>query len=75
MIPSDRRAKLVLPTQRGLDVLRVAQQTVPEIHQRITELLGAPRLASLRQDLQTIHANVTHDPPDDERTASTVPST
>lgn len=73
--PGDRRAKLVLPTQRGLDVLRVAQQTVPEIHQRITELLGAPRLASLRQDLQTIHANVTHDPPDDEHTASTVPST
>jgi DNA-binding MarR family transcriptional regulator len=53
--PSDRRAKLVLPTDRGLEVFRIAQQMVPEIHQRITGLLGADRLASLRQDLAAIN--------------------
>lgn len=58
--PSDRRAKLVLPTDRGLDVFRVAQQMVPEIHQRVANLLGAQRLASLRQDLRTIYADLMH---------------
>ena len=57
--PSDRRAKLVLPTDRGLEVFRLAQQIVPEVHQRISRLLGAERLASLRQDLVAIHADAT----------------
>ena len=57
--PTDRRAKLVFPTDRGLEVFRLAQQMVPEIHQRITHLLGDKRLASLRQDLRTIYADLT----------------
>lgn len=73
--PSDRRAKLVLPTSRGLELFQVAQQTVPEIHQRMTRLLGPQRLASLRQDLQTIQADMTDASVDDERTASALPPT
>ncbi|HYI60073.1 MAG TPA: MarR family transcriptional regulator [Microlunatus sp.] len=57
--PSDRRAKLVLPTDRGLEVFGLAQRMVPEIHRRVAQLLGDQRLASLRQDLRTIYADVT----------------
>ena len=52
-------------------MFRVAQETVPEIHDRISRLLGVPRLASLRHDLQTIRANAVNDYPVEARTAST----
>jgi DNA-binding MarR family transcriptional regulator len=52
--PSDRRAKLVLATERGREVLDIAQETVPEIEARISELIGERRRDQLRKDLQTI---------------------
>lgn len=57
--PTDRRAKLVLPTDQGLKVFRLAQTMVPEVHQRITDLLGGERMASLRQDLEAIRVEAT----------------
>jgi DNA-binding MarR family transcriptional regulator len=52
--PNDRRAKLVLPTERGREVLTLAQELVPELEGRVTKLLGADRTRALRQDLDTI---------------------
>ena len=57
--PTDRRAKLVLPTERGHDVLAVAQEIAPQIERQITELLGADRMRALRADLETIRREVT----------------
>jgi len=58
--PNDRRAKLVLPTERGREVLTLAQELVPELEGRVTKLLGADRTRALRQDLDTIrHAFTT----------------
>ena len=52
--PTDRRAKLVLLTDRGREVIDIAQRLVPEVEGRIADLLGAERVAALRADLQTI---------------------
>lgn len=52
--PNDRRAKLVLPTERGREVVDVAQRLVPSIESRLADLLGAERTEQLRGDLQAI---------------------
>jgi DNA-binding MarR family transcriptional regulator len=52
--PDDRRAKLVLPTERGHEVIAIAQGLVPELEGQVTKLLGVDRTRALRQDLETI---------------------
>jgi DNA-binding MarR family transcriptional regulator len=52
--PHDRRAKLVIPTQRGREVVAIAQGLVPQLENRIAAVLGADRVAALRADLDTI---------------------
>jgi DNA-binding MarR family transcriptional regulator len=52
--PTDRRAKLVLPTASGREVVAIAQELVPELEARIERALGADRLRQLRGDLETI---------------------
>ena len=52
--PADRRAKLVLPTDRGRDVFAAAQGMVPEVEDRIRSLLGDDRALALRNDLEAI---------------------
>ena len=56
--PTDGRAKLVLPTQRGHEVIAIAQALVPEIEGKIAALLGADRTRALRADLETIRSAV-----------------
>ncbi len=56
--PADRRAKLVLPTDRGLEVFAIAQEGVPEIEARISSLLGAEGARVLREDLEVIRRSV-----------------
>jgi DNA-binding MarR family transcriptional regulator len=56
--PADRRAKLVLPTDRGREVVAIAQELVPELEERIAGVLGADRVAALRADLETIRRAV-----------------
>jgi DNA-binding MarR family transcriptional regulator len=51
---TDKRAKLVLPTERGQDVIDIAQQFAPELEARITRVLGTERVRALREDLDTI---------------------
>jgi DNA-binding MarR family transcriptional regulator len=43
--PSDRRAKLVRPTERGHQVFKIAQELVPEIEARTQSVIGADRKA------------------------------
>ena len=56
--PGDRRAKLVVPTERGRDVIAVAQDLVPEVEQRLVSILGADRFTALSQDLEVIRGAV-----------------
>ena len=44
--PDDGRAKLVLPTERGRDVFRLARGLVPDIEDRVARTIGQRRLAS-----------------------------
>jgi DNA-binding MarR family transcriptional regulator len=41
--PSDRRAKLVVPTELGRDQMRVARQAVQKLEQRYRRVVGAER--------------------------------
>jgi len=52
--PADRRAKLVIPTDRGLEVFAVVQELIPEIEHDIEKLLGARRAEALRADLDRL---------------------
>jgi len=52
--PADRRAKVVKPTARGLQVFAIAQGLVPHVEAVVTEALGAERVEELRGDLQAI---------------------
>jgi DNA-binding MarR family transcriptional regulator len=56
--PDDRRAKLVLPTERGHEVIAIAQGLVPELEGQVTKLLGVDRTRALRKDLETIRRTV-----------------
>ena len=52
--PTDRRAKLVLPTDRGREVIDIAQSLVPELEQWVSALIGTERVGELRADLEAI---------------------
>ncbi|GAA5117094.1 MarR family winged helix-turn-helix transcriptional regulator [Pseudonocardia adelaidensis] len=52
--PTDRRAKLVVPTERGHDVIAIAQGLVPELEHEVGEILGAERVRDLRAALEAI---------------------
>ena len=56
--PSDRRAKLVQPTERGHEVFKIAQELVPEIEARIQSVIGADRTRALRSDLEAIRREI-----------------
>ena len=57
--PADRRAKLVVPTDRGREVFTVARGLVPEIEGLVGDIIGTDRLASMRADLEAIRRAVT----------------
>jgi len=52
--PDDRRAKLVVPTGRGREVLAIAQELVPDVERQLDDLLGQRRATQLRDDLERI---------------------
>ena len=55
--PADRRAKLVIPTDRGLEVFAVVQELIPEIESDINRLLGVERADALRADLDRLRGH------------------
>ena len=52
--PSDRRAKLVIPTKRGLEQLRLEDEIVADIERRHAEAAGARTYAEFRNVLRTL---------------------
>lgn len=52
--PADRRAKLVVPTKRGLDAMRLADGIVAEIERRHAEATGGKTYAEFRNTLRTL---------------------
>jgi DNA-binding MarR family transcriptional regulator len=56
--PTDRRAKLVLPTDRGHEVLAIARQLVPELEDRVGSIVGEDRVRALKADLDAIRRDV-----------------
>ena len=52
--PTDGRAKLVLPTDRGDEVVEIAQSLAPEAEELVSALLGPDRTAALRADLEAL---------------------
>jgi DNA-binding MarR family transcriptional regulator len=52
--PADRRAKLVVPTDRGREVFTVARGLVPEIEGLVGDIIGTDRLETMRADLEAI---------------------
>jgi len=52
--PTDGRAKLVLPTDRGDEVVEIAQSLAPEAEELISAVLGPDRTAVLRADLEAL---------------------
>ena len=59
---TDRRAKLVLPTERGREVIAIAQRLAPDLEDRICRLLGPDRFAALCADLEAIPAAIRPEP-------------
>lgn len=56
--PRDRRAKLVLPTDRGREVLVIARLIVPELEERVAGIIGPHRLQALKADLDAIREGI-----------------
>ena len=52
--PRDRRAKLIAPTERGRDALRLSDQIMADIERRLAATLGATAYARFRQTLATV---------------------
>lgn len=54
--PADRRAKLIVPTMRGLDQLRRGDEIVAEIEARHAEAIGGRNYAAFRDALRGVVA-------------------
>jgi DNA-binding MarR family transcriptional regulator len=54
--PSDRRAKLVMPTERGLALMRRGDEIVAEIERRHAQAAGPKLYAQFRNELRAVVA-------------------
>jgi len=52
--PSDGRGKIVVLTERGWACIRATERILADIEARWAEIIGAERMASLRDDLRRI---------------------
>ena len=55
----DRRAKLVVPTERGLRTMRLSEQVVREIDERQAAALGKERYAEFKETLWAVVDSLT----------------
>jgi DNA-binding MarR family transcriptional regulator len=62
--PGDRRAKLVVPTERGREVMRLSDEIIGEIERREAATLGKARYEEFRRSLGAVVDSLTQ-PPDD----------
>jgi DNA-binding MarR family transcriptional regulator len=58
--PADRRAKLIFPTARGLDQVRLGDEVVADIEARHAGEVGAKTYAQFRDVLRGVVARRTH---------------
>jgi DNA-binding MarR family transcriptional regulator len=75
--PSDRRAKLVVPTPRGRAVMRLSDQIMADIGARGAQAVGADAYGQFRRTLQRLIDELRHERPPrpDRRPASPTPGT
>ncbi|MEU6429736.1 MarR family transcriptional regulator [Microbispora sp. NPDC046973] len=52
--PADRRAKLIVPTERGIDEITKARAILAAIEERHEQALGAERYAGFKEMLQQV---------------------
>ncbi|WP_084955430.1 MarR family winged helix-turn-helix transcriptional regulator [Thermoactinospora rubra] len=52
--PSDRRAKLVVPTERGLDMMRRSDEVVAAIERRYAQAVGEEEFAVFKATLRKL---------------------
>ncbi|MCO1593699.1 MarR family winged helix-turn-helix transcriptional regulator [Micromonospora sp. RHAY321] len=52
--PADRRAKLIVPTEHGLDEIAKARAILATIEQRLEHTLGEQRFATFREAFQEV---------------------
>ena len=52
--PADRRAKLIMPTQRGLEVMQLSDAIVADVEAQYAERLGQHRYAQFKRTLRTV---------------------
>ena len=55
--PADRRAKLIMPTERGREVIQLSDDILADIESRYAEQLGQRRYAQFMRALRTIASN------------------
>jgi DNA-binding MarR family transcriptional regulator len=54
--PADGRAKLVMPTPRGRELLILGRQVFTDLEREWAEAIGSERVSALRDTLEEIHA-------------------
>jgi DNA-binding MarR family transcriptional regulator len=54
--PADGRAKLVMPTPRGRELLILGRQVFADLEREWAEAIGIERVSALRDTLEEIHA-------------------
>ena len=52
--PADRRAKLIMPTERGLEVIQLSDDVLADIESRYAEQLGQRRYAQFKRALRSM---------------------
>jgi DNA-binding MarR family transcriptional regulator len=60
--PYDRRAKLIVPTEKGIDQISVAFQVAEDLEQQVRELVGRQQYRVLRQALINLQAHYNLEP-------------
>jgi DNA-binding MarR family transcriptional regulator len=64
--PGDRRAKLVVPTERGRELIRLSDQIIRDIEQRAAAALGQAAYGNFKRALATVADTLT--PPASDNT-------
>lgn len=59
--PDDRRASLVVITDRGREQIRVARRLIADIEREWEERIGAERMALLREALEALASSLSND--------------
>jgi DNA-binding MarR family transcriptional regulator len=57
--PGDRRAKLVVPTERGRGAMRLSDEIIADIERRQAEVLGKAGYADFKRGLQAVVESLT----------------